>query len=406
MTDGVDAYNVYFAGFPAGQVCMGGNFAVSAGDQAAYDACYADSWTANCDSIGDPPGEGSMYVVAVGPLLTHSDVNLNGASFAREVIADVTAGDGNVTVDGSLTCGGAVSGTTLDSDVSNLGRAETAEKVYSWSFAGTGMISLSSCGSAELFDTTLSVYAVTSGTPAAPDATTVAITMGGVAMTATRVAYHDGTGSSCGHLAEIMDLWLSAGDYLIAIDGWPNGNAAQRHGDFAISMACTPDGPPADYESSCRADVTGSARAGDGRVDVQDLLQILTLMDCSEAESSRCAEYADVSGSSGSSPDGAVNVHDLLFVLSMFNSLCPQRSGRFSTWLDGQTVAGRTLLEVSAGPPLACDAYAIAGAMYFDTSLGTMLVCRSSAWQAPYDFAGAQMVCEDGWVGEACDVRG
>ena len=133
VTDGVGAYNVYFAGFPAGQVCMGGNFAVTIEEQTAYDACYAtsDSWTENCDTIGDPPGEGSMFVVAVGPLLTHSDVNLNGASFAREVIQDVTAGDGTVAVTGPLTCAGTVSGTTLSTDVSNLGRTETAEKVFS-----------------------------------------------------------------------------------------------------------------------------------------------------------------------------------------------------------------------------------------------------------------------------------
>ena len=71
VDDGMGAFDVWTASVPAGTVCFGGNFAVSAGDQAAYGACYAtgDSWTANCDSIGDPPGEGSMYSVVVGPVL-------------------------------------------------------------------------------------------------------------------------------------------------------------------------------------------------------------------------------------------------------------------------------------------------------------------------------------------------
>ena len=105
-----------------------------------------------------------MYVVAVGPLLTHSDINLDGTSFAREVIPDVAAGDGTVVVAGSLACGGEVSGTTLATDVSNLGRTETAEKVFSATLPA-GQVSVSSCGSDELFDTTISIYSLADGAP-------------------------------------------------------------------------------------------------------------------------------------------------------------------------------------------------------------------------------------------------
>eukprot|EP01051_Picozoa_sp_SAG22_P004873 SAG22_NODE_274_length_13178_cov_17.793715_6_plen_676_part_00 len=241
VTDGVDAYNVYFAGFPAGQVCLGGNFEFAAGEAAAYASCYSDEWTVNCDDIGDPPGEGSMYVPAVGPLLTHAMINLDGTSFAREVIPDVTQGDGTVTAAGALSCAGTVAGATSASDVSNLGRPETAEKVYSFSVTAGQTVTFSSCGSQDTFDTTLSVYRLTDGTPSATTTEVAAITLGGAAKTATRISYHDGTGSTCGHLAEINDLAMAVGEYLVVIDGWKNGNPDHRHGSFQLSATCVPD---------------------------------------------------------------------------------------------------------------------------------------------------------------------
>ena len=57
-------YVVYFAELPAGQVCMGGNFAVDSSQLEEFNLCYGDTvdaWGSNCDVIGDPPGEGSMY---------------------------------------------------------------------------------------------------------------------------------------------------------------------------------------------------------------------------------------------------------------------------------------------------------------------------------------------------------
>eukprot|EP01051_Picozoa_sp_SAG22_P004121 SAG22_NODE_213_length_15041_cov_3.683732_13_plen_611_part_00 len=237
VTDGVGAYNVYFACFPAGTVCMGGNFETSAEEAEAYAACYDDSWTEECDSIGDPPGEGSMYVVAVGPLATHSDINLDGQSFAREIIDDVEAGDGTVSIEGMMSCGDTVEGMTLSSDVSNLGRTETAEKVYMVTLS-EGEVMVSSCGSDELFDTTISIYLVEDGFPVDVTSEIAAISIGGEDKTATRVAYHDGTGSSCGHLAEVTTTIETAGDYLIVIDGWPNGNPDQRHGSYSLSLTC------------------------------------------------------------------------------------------------------------------------------------------------------------------------
>ena len=65
------AFDIWTATVDAGTVCFGGNFETSAEEADEYAACYAsdDSWTENCDSIGDPPGEGSMYSVVVGPAL-------------------------------------------------------------------------------------------------------------------------------------------------------------------------------------------------------------------------------------------------------------------------------------------------------------------------------------------------
>ena len=68
VDDGMAAFDIWTASVAAGTVCFGGNFAVATEEQTAYDACV-NTWTDSCDAIGDPPGEGSMFSVVVGPVL-------------------------------------------------------------------------------------------------------------------------------------------------------------------------------------------------------------------------------------------------------------------------------------------------------------------------------------------------
>jgi hypothetical protein len=175
-----------------------------------------------------------MYVVGVGPVTSHAAVNMDGASFTREVIPNVAAGDGTVTIAGELTCGGtAVSGETLPTGVSNLGRVETSEAVYKLVLSETKTVTISSCGGAALFDSTLSVYTLPDGTDISAgtvDASAAGSTISG--------GYNDGIGSTCGTRAMITGLNLPAGTHLVVIDGWPNGNADHRHGQYSLQVTC------------------------------------------------------------------------------------------------------------------------------------------------------------------------
>eukprot|EP01052_Picozoa_sp_SAG31_P007207 SAG31_NODE_340_length_17466_cov_5.689987_13_plen_968_part_00 len=126
------------------------------------------------------------------------------------------------------------------------------------------------------------------------------------------------------------------------------------------------------YEQACRADITGADDVGDGVVGVLDVLQILTLMDCSEAEQDICVQLGDIAGPAGS-PDGAVGVSDLLFILQMYGEICPQRSELPQGWTNN--VMGRTTLEVSAGPPSNCS-MSDQGALYMDVADRQVYTCK------------------------------
>ncbi len=101
---------------------------------------------------------------------------------------------------------------------------------------------------------------------------------------------------------------LPAGTYLVRVTGFGLPDQSQLYSLFAS----TGDGAP------CPADIDDGSATGtpDGSVDIADLLYFLSLFDVGDLD----ADFDD--GSATGTPDGSVDISDLLYYLALFDVGC------------------------------------------------------------------------------------
>jgi hypothetical protein len=143
----------------------------------------------------------------------------------------------------------------------------------------------------------------------------------------------------------------------------------------------------------------------DGRVDVADLLQLLT-----QFHMESCVARADFNA------DCIVNVADLLELLSAFGGAVSDSDCNMAHIDDGPsrvlrrwlqvTAEGRTTAEYSAGPPAVCTV-SIVGAVYFDGDAAEFRGCNGAAWEPlggsnSGDSGDSHFMCANGYAGSGC----